>query len=319
MGGLSVADIARWDPVALGEVAQTAKKLAVSVDETVDPLPNLPVFGAWTGTAASSAQWAMRDTRSKTEGFVGAVKVLGGVASTAQGVVEGLVRALVDIRVQASAHGFRINDAANRVEIAVSTAHWSDDDFAQLKADQRELQARVDKLVDEANRVDDDLSKALSVVGDEKVFSNSGEKLNSLVVGTLVGLKTDLLAKYGSKALEAADSSLKPWLKEISLLKTSRIGVVGNVAMMIPAVIQDVGEGDSVAKAVTREAAGTAAGVAVSAGASWLASAATGAVVGSTVPGAGTVIGAGVGIAVAALAGGAVSGEVSDLVGKLWD
>ncbi|WP_299575279.1 hypothetical protein [uncultured Williamsia sp.] len=313
-----MADIARWDPAALGQVADTAKKLAVSVDETVQPLPNLHVFGVWTGTAADSARWAMKDTHTKADGFEGAVKILGGAASIAQGVVEGLVRALVDIRIQASAHGFRINEAANTVEIAISTAHWSDEDFAQLKADQRELQARVDKLVEEANRVDDDLAKALSVVGDEKVFSQSGEKLTSLVVGTLVGAKTDLLAKYGSKALEAADSSLKPWLKEISLLQTSRIGVVGNVAMMIPAVIQDVGQGDSVAKAVTREAAGTAAGVAASAGAGWLASAATGAIAGSALPGPGTVIGAGVGIAVAALAGDAVSGEVSDWVGKLW-
>lgn len=319
MGELSVADIARWDPVALGEVAQTAKKLAVSVDDTVEPLPNLPVFGIWTGTAASSAQWAMKDTRSKTEGFVGAVKILGGVASTAQGAVEGLVRALVDIRVQASAHGFRINDAANTVEIAISTAHWSDDDFAQLKADQRELQARVDKLVEEANRVDDALAKALSSVGDEKVTSESGAKLNSLVVGALVGAKTDLLAKYGSKVLDSVDSSLKPWLSEISVLKTSRIGIAGNVAMMIPSIMKDMGDGDSALKAITRETVGTAAGVGAAAGASWAAGAAAGAVAGSFVPGAGTAVGAVAGVVAAVVAGGQVSDWASGKVAELWD
>ncbi|GAA2053297.1 hypothetical protein [Williamsia deligens] len=319
MGGLNIADIAKWDPSSIGEVVETAKKLTVSVDEAVEPLPRMPVFGSWTGRGASSAKWSMRDSAAKAEQFTAGTRILGGAASSFEGLIEGLVRTLVDIRLAASAHGFRIDDKANTVEIAVSTAHWSDDDFAQLKKDQRELQQRVDNLVTVANKVDDDLAHKLATISEKAVFSTNGEALNSLVVGTLVGAKTDLLAKYGSKALDSVDSSLKPWLKEISFLKTSRLGIAGNVAMMIPSIMKDMGDGDSAAKAITRETVGTAAGVGAAAGASLAAGAAAGAVAGSFVPGAGTAVGAAAGFIAAAVAGGQVSDWASGLVADLWD
>lgn len=287
MGGLSLADIAKWDPVAIGEVAQTAQKLAVGVTESAQPLANMPVFATWTGTAASSAQWAMRDSVEKAERFVGATKLVGGAASMAQAVIEGLVRALVDIRMRASAHGFRINDVAGTVEIAISTAHWSDEDFAQLKASQRELQARVDKLITEANHADDELARMLNKVADDgkkSIWAVDSKDVNSIVVGYLVGAKVDMLGDFGKALLKDTDSRLLPWLEEIGKLKISRVGIVGNVVMLIPAIIQDVGGGDSMTKAVTKEVGGTLAGIG--------AAAATGAVAGSVIPVGGTAIGA---------------------------
>lgn len=310
MGGLSLADIAKWDPVAIGEVAQTAQKLAVAVDEAAQPLANMPVFGTWTGTAASSAEWAMDDSVTSAERFVAATKVVGGAASMAQGVVEGLVRANIDIHMQASAHGFRINEAANTVEIAISTAHWSDEDFAQLKADQRALQARVDKLVDEANHADDELARVLSKVADDgkkSFWSVDGKDIDSMVVGALMGAKVDLLGDLGAKLLRDADSRLLPWLKEMDVLKVSRIGIVGNVAMMIPAIIQDIGNDDSVAEAVTKEAGGTAAGILAAAGA--------GALAGSVVPVGGTIVGGAAGV----IAGSLVALYTSKKIGELFD
>ncbi|MEH3155426.1 MAG: hypothetical protein PGN29_08780 [Gordonia paraffinivorans] len=295
MGGLSLADIARWDPVAIGEVAQTAQKLAVAVDEAAQPLANMPVFETWTGAAASSAKWAMKDSVARAERYVGATKIVGGAASVAQDVVEGLVRANIDIHMQASAHGFRINEAANTVEIAISTAHWSDEDFAQLKADQRELQARVDKLITEANHADDELAKALNSVADadkKSVWAVDGKDVNSLVVGYLKGAQVDLLGDFGKAALNGTDSRLLPWLNDIGKLKVTRLGIAGSVAMMIPAIISDVGAGEEPWKAVVKEAGGTAVGVGAAAG--------IGAVLGTSVfPGIGTaggvLIGAGVG------------------------
>lgn len=310
MGGLSLADIAKWDPVAIGEVAQTAQKLAVAVEEAAQPLVNMPVFGTWTGSGSDSAKWAMKDSVATAQRYVGATKVVGGAASMAQGVVEGLVRANIDIHMQASAHGFRINEAADTVEIAISTAHWSDEDFAQLKADQRELQARVDKLVEEANRADDELANMLNKVADEgkqSFWSVDAKDINSTIVGYLMGAKTDLLGDLGVKLLNDADSRLLPWLKEIDILKISRVGIAGNVAMMIPAIIQDVGNDDSIAEAVTKEAGGTAAGILAAAGA--------GALAGSFVPVGGTVVGGVAGV----VAGSLVALYTSKGIGELFD
>lgn len=309
MGGLSLADIAKWDPVAIGEVAQTAQKLAVAVDEAAQPLANMPVFETWTGGAASSAKWAMKDSVTTAERYVGATRMLGGAATIAQGAVEGLVRANVDIQMQASANGFRINEAANDVEIAVSTAHWSDEDFAQLKANQRELQARVDKLVSEANRVDDELARALTKVADDgkrSVWAINANDVNSFVVGALASAKTDLLEEYGEKALAEVDASLAPWLAKVGTIGVKRAGVVGNIAMMIPSIIADVGSGDKLHVAVIKETGGVAAGIA--------AGAATGVALGTFAPGVGNVAG----LVVGAIVGGGASLLATKGIGELF-
>ena len=308
MGGLSLADIAKWDPVAIGEVAQTAQKLAVAVEEAAQPLTNMPVFATWTGTAASSAQWAMRDSVEKAERFVGATRILGGAATVAQGAVEGLTRTLTGIHLEASAHGLRINDAANSVEIAVSTAHWSDEDFAQLKANQRELQAQVDTLVATANRVDDELAHALAKISDDgkkSVWAINANDVNSFVVGALASAKTDLLSEFGERALAEVDGSLAPWLAKIGTVGVKRVGVVGNIAMMIPSIIADVGQGDKLHVAVAKEAGGVAAGIA--------AGAATGVALGTFAPGVGNVAGAVIG----AIVGGGVSVFATKGIGEV--
>ncbi len=229
MGGLSLADIAKWDPVAIGEVAQTAQKLAVAVDEAAQPLANMPVFGTWTGTAASSAKWAMKDSVATAERYVGATKVVGGAASMAQVVIEGLVRANIDIHMQASTHGFRINEAANTVEIAISTAHWSDEDFAQLKADQRELQARVDKLVADANHADDELAKMLNKVADDgkkSIWAIDSKDVNSIVVSYLAGRRSTCSA-ISARSRFSTRQPIAALVGRDRKLKISRVGIAG--------------------------------------------------------------------------------------------
>ncbi|GAA1898922.1 hypothetical protein LX12_001963 [Williamsia serinedens] len=253
----------------------------------------------------------MKDSATKADRLVGAAKMLGGAATAAEGLVEGLVRALIDIRMAASVHGLRINDAANTVEIAISTAHWSDEDFAQLKADQRELQARVDKLVDEANRVDDELARALAKVsedGKRSVWSVDSKDINSYVFGYLTGMQVDLVGDLGKAALNGTSSRLLPWMTDIGNLKLSRIGIAGNVAMLIPAIISDVGGGEEPWKAVTKEVGGTAIGVTAGA---WI-----GGVLGTgVVPGIGTAGGALIGTAV----GGALSIAATKGIGALLE
>ncbi|MGJ0119580.1 hypothetical protein ACQ7HM_10280 [Williamsia sp. MIQD14] len=252
----------------------------------------------------------MRDCRKDADRYIAATKILGGATTIAQAPVEGLVRALIDITMTASSQGLRVIAETSTVTVAASTAGFSDEEISEVNRNIEQLQARVDKLVAEANRVDDELAEALSKVTDDgmkSVWKVSGADVDSFVVGALAGAKTDLLAKYGAQALTSADSSLRPWLTEINVLKLSRVGVVGNVAMMIPAIVSDVGGGDDVGVAVAKEAGGALAGIGAAAG--------TGALVGSVVPVGGTAVGAVAGVVV----GGVVAVATSKGIGALFD
>ncbi|MBJ7291810.1 MAG: hypothetical protein JHC79_23130 [Williamsia sp.] len=292
-----MADIARWDPHSLADVATDCQKLAVSCSDATGQLDRMPVFETWKGVGAESAKNALKYCKLKSDQYIAAAKILGGAATIAQGPVEGLRRSLDILRTDAQQHGLRIIDSSSTVAVAVSTAGWDDDQIKELNEALTRLQDRVKKLVEEANRVDDDLAKALKNLDDKKkesIWKVSANDIDSFVVGELVGAKTNLIGKYGLKALENVESSLKPWLKEIDLLEVSRLGVVGNVAMMIPSIISDVGGGDSVPVAIAKEGGGVAAGI----GAAALA----GGVAGSVLPGPGNIIGAGVGLAAGAVA-----------------
>ncbi|GAA1456518.1 hypothetical protein [Williamsia maris] len=308
MADLQVADIARWDPHSLADVATDCQKLAVACSDATGQLERMPVFETWEGLGAGASKTQLRHAKLKADQYIAAAKILGGAATIAQGPVEGLRRSLDVLRSDAGQHGLRIIDSSSTVAVAVSTAGWDDDEIKELNDALTKLQDRVNKLVEEANRVDDDLAKALKNLDDKKkdsVWDLSANDVNSFVVGELVAAKTDLIGKYGLKALENVDSSLKPWLKEIDVLKVTRLGVAGNVAMMIPAIISDVGGGDSVPVAVAKEGGGVAAGIATGA--------AVGMAAGSVLPGPGNLVGTVAGVVI----GGLVATYTSKGIGAL--
>lgn len=111
-----------------------------------------------------------------------------------------------------------------------------------------------------------------------------------------------------------ADPGLLRWLEDMH--GVSRAGGVVAGVTAIPAVFADIHDGNSVAEAVTREAAGTGAGL-------WaggivggiVADAAAGGAIGSIVPGAGTIVGV---VAGAVVGAGAAFG-VSKAIDWLWE
>jgi uncharacterized protein YukE len=99
-----------------------------------------------------------------------------------------------------------------------------------------------------------------------------------------------------------------PKIKGFELTGFSRVAGVVGVASAVPAVMSDVGEGNSVAEAVTREGAGVVAGM-------W-AGAEAGGVIGSFVPIPG--VGTAVGIAAGAVIGAGASWVASNGVKLAW-
>jgi hypothetical protein len=99
-----------------------------------------------------------------------------------------------------------------------------------------------------------------------------------------------------------------PNIKGVELPGFSRIAGVVGVASAVPAVMSDIGEGNSVAEAVTREGVGVAAGM-------W-AGAEAGGVIGSFIPIPG--VGTAVGVAAGAVIGAGASWLASNGVEAAW-
>jgi hypothetical protein len=118
-----------------------------------------------------------------------------------------------------------------------------------------------------------------------------------------------------------ADPGLLKWLEDpkiggVELKGFSRLGGVVAAASAVPAVMSDIHDGNSVAEAVTREAAGAGAGLwagAVAGG--FMADVVAGAAIGSVVPGAGTVVG----LAAGAVVGAGAALGASKFVELAWD
>lgn|GEM_PF-5607654 len=119
----------------------------------------------------------------------------------------------------------------------------------------------------------------------------------------------------------APDEGLLNWLKDpkvggVEVTGLSRLGRVVGAAGAVPAVMSDIGDGNSVAEAVTRETVGTSAGLwAGGVAGAFAADLAAGAAIGSVVPGAGTAVGLVVGAGVGAFV--ALGG--SKLVEAAWE
>jgi hypothetical protein len=117
-----------------------------------------------------------------------------------------------------------------------------------------------------------------------------------------------------------APPGLLKWLEELNIGGVdvpgfSRVGGVVAGASAIPAVMSDIHDGNSVAEAVTREAAGTGAGLwAGGVAGGFLADVVAGGTIGSVIPGAGTAAG----VVAGAVVGAAAALGVSKLVEWAW-
>lgn len=142
--------------------------------------------------------------------------------------------------------------------------------------------------------------------------------------GAIAGGTADGVRQSTLKLLEdapktgpgAPDEGLLKWLKDpkvggVELKGFSRLGRVVGAAAAVPAVMSDIGDGNSVAEAVTREGAGVAAGLWAGAASG----AAAGAWAGSIVPGAGTAVG----LVAGAVVGAGASLLASKGVDLVWD
>jgi len=152
---LSAADIARWDPGEVREVAAAAQTRAQAAFDAADGLGRLPCLTSWGGRAATAAAEAIARTRRDLDAAAGEALLVGQAVRLAAERIEALRSELFRLEGEAAACGLAVDLAGNRI-VGVRPG-------SEVAAEM--LQTRLNSLVAEANSIDAELASALSVDG----------------------------------------------------------------------------------------------------------------------------------------------------------
>jgi hypothetical protein len=152
---LSAADIARWDPGEVRQVAVAAQARARAALDAADGLGRLPCLTSWGGRAATAAAEAIARTRRDLDAAAGEALLVGQAVRRAAERIEALRTELFRLQGEAAACGLGVDLAGNLI---VGVTPGSEVAAAML-------QTRLNTVVAEANSIDAELASALSVDG----------------------------------------------------------------------------------------------------------------------------------------------------------
>lgn len=157
---VSLADIDKWSPWAILEVADAMAGRGSSAEQVMTGLTILPIVASWTGQASDSAQASLDRLSSQLGSHSEQMRAAAAARGKLADDVENLKATVAAIDRDASAEGFTINRTTGKVtptdpdRLASSTA------YQQEMAD---LQYRVAASLAEANTIDDGLTRALNL------------------------------------------------------------------------------------------------------------------------------------------------------------
>ncbi len=156
---LGVADIDRWDPATVRDVAAAATSRAEAATETALALAALPAFALWDGLAAAAAHASMAATRAELDAHAGEARAVARAATEA---AEAIDRLKADLgRLEEDAHRAHLD--IDRGSGTLLPAKGFRGDPAGSRAQSDLLSARLTEIVDRANRVDAELAQAISL------------------------------------------------------------------------------------------------------------------------------------------------------------
>lgn len=156
---LGVADIDRWDPATVRDVAGAATSRAEAATETALALAALPAFALWDGLAATAAHAAMAQTRAALEVHAAEARAVARAAIHAAEAIDTLKADLR--RLEDDAHRADLDiDRESTTLVPARESHGGPADSTTVKD---LLAARLTEIVDRANRVDGELAQAISL------------------------------------------------------------------------------------------------------------------------------------------------------------
>lgn len=169
---LSLADIQRWDPEQIDEVADAAADRARTSHQQAQELRNLPVFAAWDGDAASAAKASITATHTRLELSAREAFLVSLGAKRAYQEAQAVVKEVRDLLAYAA------EPPAVEVNVFTSTAVSPDvsgrtaADVVNVSAKVAELNGRIVSALTHAEDTDADLARVLTAAtGDDHVWA----------------------------------------------------------------------------------------------------------------------------------------------------
>ena len=158
---LSLADIERWNPDDVREVFHAARNRAEAAKEAADGLASLPAFTTWGGDAADAARHAIGKTRMDLDAHGDEALAVARAADQAADGIADVKSRLDNLRQQAANTHMQIDELTNTVRPGPDFRG----NAAAAQAAAARLQAELNSIVAEANRVDDELAHAINMAG----------------------------------------------------------------------------------------------------------------------------------------------------------
>jgi hypothetical protein len=209
---ISLADIQRWDPEQINEVADAAAARARTSREKEDELRNLSAFTTWSGDAADEAQEAIAESRTKLELSAQEAFLVSLGASRAYQEAPAVTKEVRDLlSYAAAAPAVEINTVTNTVT-PPDTNGWAPEDVSTVVAKIAELEGRITAVLAHAEATDADLARVLSAATGDKDVS-----LGTEAQGPQDPARREASAKafeevFGRPPVSAADWERASWL-----------------------------------------------------------------------------------------------------------
>jgi Alpha/beta hydrolase len=161
---VSVADIDRWDAGDVREVFHATRNRAEAAFEAADGIVELPAFGSWGGDASEAAKEAIGQTRKDLDAHGNEALAVARAASAAADDIEQVKSDLAQLRADAESLGMAVDPVSNTIEPGPGAVGA---DPMEIELKRMQLQPRLDAILAEAVRVDEELAGAIDMATGE--------------------------------------------------------------------------------------------------------------------------------------------------------
>ncbi|MCB0922987.1 MAG: alpha/beta fold hydrolase [Mycobacterium sp.] len=156
---LGVADIDRWDPATVRDVAAAADSRAEAAAETALALVTLPALALWDGLAAAAAHASTAEIRTVLDAHAAEARAVARAATRAAEAIDAVK---ADLR--------RLDDDAHRCHLAIDRDSGTlvpepggSGGAQAFGAEGELLGARLTAIVERANSIDAELAQAITL------------------------------------------------------------------------------------------------------------------------------------------------------------
>ena len=156
---VSVADIDRWNPGDVREVFHATRRRAEAAFEAADGIATIPAFSSWGGDAAQAARQANEQLRKDLDAHGNEALAVAKAAQVAADDMQQVKTDLAQLEADAADQGFEVDPASSRVIPGPNPRAPMIVALAEMEA----LQGRLDAILAEAGRVDEELAGAINM------------------------------------------------------------------------------------------------------------------------------------------------------------